>query len=242
MGSQLIEQNMYAIDNNHTINYIFESIRLELVKVSTNIEYAINTKDIANLETAKYSSQNMLKLVETYLKYTNSDDTTDSQIIEPVSLSALLSGVVSSMKPYADWQQCDLGLSIEGKYQPVMANREMLQTVMNSLSSLFITAHGEYRHKRRPLILYVVRRTRAGITAGIYSDLEGINSDMLNTARKLYGKASNPLNGLTTNTNAGLYLADLLLHKMSSSLKIGKFNKLHGLVTTFQPSKQLLLV
>lgn len=242
MGSQLNEQNMYTIGNSNVISYIIDNLRSELVKISTNIEYAINTNDISNLETAKYSSQNMLKLVETYLKYTSNVDNTEYQIIEPVSLSAMLESIVSNMKPYADWQQCDLGLTIEGKYQPIMANKEMLQTVLSSLSSLFISAHGEYRHNTRPLILYAVRRTKDGISAGIYSDLEGINSDMLKNARKLYGKASNPLNGLTSNTNAGLYLADLLLNKMSSSLKIGRFNKLNGLVTTFQPSKQLLLI
>lgn len=238
MREQLVEQNMYSIDP--VFYHVAENLKTELKKISTAIEYSILTKDFSNLEMAQFSTQGMLRLIDCYQTYINRQDLLS--LIEPVSLSAIMSEIISDMKPYAHWRQCDLDLAVEGKFQPVLANKEMLHIILGSLSSIFLSAQSELRPKKRPLIMYAVSRNKQGVTAGIYSDLEGFNSEMLIRARKLFGKAMNPVNGLISNTNAGLFLADSLLGTVASGLKVAKLNNLYGFATTFKPSQQLILV
>ncbi|MCA9344355.1 hypothetical protein KC946_00810 [Candidatus Saccharibacteria bacterium] len=236
-----LEQNMYSKGaNNPIFSYIAQNLRSELTKITSNIEYAQLSGDVSLLDDSKYSSQYMLRLIECYLDFL--DQTNISQNVEPVSLSALLKNVASSMAPYAKWQQCDLDLNVAGRYQPVMANREVLNTVLTSLSSVFIVAQSEVKHKARPVITYAVTRSNKGITAGIYSNVEAINSAMLKKARNLYGKSGNPMSASVSNGSAGLYMADSLLNNMSYGLRVSKFHKMTGLSASFEPSKQIALV
>ncbi len=239
----LNEQKMYSASNDASLpifTYIAENLRSELHKFSSGVEYAQITGDLKGLDGPKYSAQAMLKLIECYLDYI--DQVESFKQTEPVSLSALLSSVMSSMSGFANWQQCDLDLQVMGKYQPVMANREVLKTVLTSLSSILILAQSEIVHRTRPVVTFVVRKTKAGISAGIYSSVNAIDSKTLKTARQLYGKPGNPTSKSLSNGSAGLFMADSLLGKMSNGLKVSKFNNMQGLSANFEVSQQIALV
>lgn len=235
------EQSMYSNNARDPIfSYIADNLRNELIKLNSSLEYAQLSGDVKLLDNAKFSSQAMLRLIDCYLSYTTQADSFSD--VEPVSLSAMLTSIASTMSPYAAWQQCDLDLNVMGKYQPVMVNRELLKTVLTSLSSIFISAQSEIKHTTRPIISYAVTRTKNGITAGIYSNVEAMNGRMLRTARMQYGKPGNPTSAAVTNASAGLYMADSLLSKISNGLKASRFNKMVGLSASFEPSQQLAIV
>lgn len=236
-----LEQQMYSKSaNNPIFSYIAQNLRSELTKFTSSIEYAQFSGDLSILDESKYSSQYMLRLIDCYLNFL--DQTDISANVEPVSLSAMLTSVASSMAPYAKWQQCDLDLNVAGRYQPVMANKDILTTVLTSLSSVFIAAQSEVKHNTRPVITYAVTKSSKGIMAGIYSNVGAINGATLNKARNLYGKSGNPISTTVSNGSAGLYMADSLLSQMSNGLRASKFHNMSGLAASFEPSNQMALV
>jgi hypothetical protein len=123
-----------------------------------------------------------------------------------------------------------------------MANPLALQTALVNLSQVFVNARSERQTRSRPVIKLAAHRTAKGISAGLFTDIEGLNADMLKRARKIFGRAKQPLTQFSTDSGFGIFIADSLLSYMTSGLKIAHHQKLSGLAATFTPSRQLELV
>ena len=122
-----------------------------------------------------------------------------------------------------------------------MAHRQGLQSALVSLGYSLIEALPSLDRPQLRLEL-AAHRCRYGIVAGVYCEADELTTDALRQGRKLYGRARQPLTGVSASSGAGVFVADALLHAMQSQLTVSKHNKLRGLGAVLQPSPQMQLV
>ncbi len=180
-----------------------------------------------------------LRLIDNYLLSTRLSQM--ALALEPVSLSAVLHDTAEALQPIARQYNCELQLSVAGKYGPVMAHRNGLQAALLSLGHVFIEA-GQQSGAKRPVVKLAAHRTSGGIVAGIFSETAELTSGTFQRAQALYGRASQPLGTLTAGSGAGVFVADSLLSAMASTLRVASHQKTAGLAATFIPSRQLSFI
>jgi hypothetical protein len=238
-----VEQKKYANSDTQRLFFaIAEQMKQPLMQISRGAELGVLTKDLNHFKTIEHASDSVLHLLDSYMLSMQLHDSKDMINLVPVSLSAILQDIAHTMQSIAAAHQCDLELHVAGKYGPIMAHPAGLQAALKNIGRVFIDVQSQRIHTRRPVIMLAAHRTRYGITAGMFSDIEGLNTDMLRKARQLYGKARQPLAQLSSTNGAEVFVADSLLDTMSSGLRVARFQKLTGLAATFTPSKQLSLV
>ena len=163
--------------------------------------------------------------------------------LEPVSVSAVLYEAAEQLRSTARQYGVELDLHIQGRYEPVMAHRQALQSALVMLGYALIEAlpasgvSGEQRRVR-----LATHRTREGIVAGLYGQFEDLTQQQLQRGRQLLGVARQPLVGSLPGSGAGVFVADALLGAMESRLRVGRFQHLPGFAVTLPASEQLQLI
>lgn len=219
-----------------------EQLKMPLLQISRSAELAQHTQVGDYLQNIEYVADMTMQLVDSYLLSTRLQSAGEALELVPVSLSAVLNDVAHRMEAIARANSCDVELHIAGKYGPIMAHPAGLSAALNNLGQVFVDAHSQRTASKRPVIKLAAHRTRMGITAGLFSDIEGLNVDMFRRSKKLYGSSRQPLAQLTSQNGAGVFIADSLLETMSSGLRIAHHQRLTGLAATFTPSQQMALV
>ena len=164
-------------------------------------------------------------------------------ILEPVSVSAVLHETMAQLRDVANQYGVTLNLHIQGRYEPVMAHRQALQSALISLGYALIEAlpaSGAGNAKRH--VQLATHRTKQGIVAGMYGDMDALTPHMFERARQLHGFARQPLVGTLPGSGAGVFVADALMTAMASRLRVGRFQKLPGFAVTLMASEQLQLI
>jgi len=161
--------------------------------------------------------------------------------LEPVSVSSVLYDTGHELDKLAKLYGVDLELSFAGKFGPVMANRQGLQSALISLGYTLIEALPSLQSKDLRLQL-AAHRCRYGIVAGLYTDVEQLTADALRAGRRLHGNSRQPLATLTHSSGAGVFVADAILHAMDSELTPTRHHKLFGLGTVLKPNPQIQLI
>jgi hypothetical protein len=160
--------------------------------------------------------------------------------LEPVSISSVMHDTAQTLSQFAKLHNCEVELHIQGRYGPVMANRRIIQTALVSLGHSFIEAAAN--RDTRSIIQLAVRRQTNGISAGIFSDNQGLSSQVLKQAKILQAISRQPLHDFTSSSGAGVFIADSLFTSLETVLKVARMRGLQGLTATFAPSRQLQLV
>lgn len=163
--------------------------------------------------------------------------------LEPVSVSAVLHETAVQLGAVAEQYGVTLSLHVQGRYEPVMAHRHALQSALVSLGYALIEAlpaSGVERHKRH--VQLATHRTKHGIVAGMYGDLDSLTPQLFHRAKQLQGQARQPLVGTLPGSGAGVFVADALLGAMASRLRVGRFQKSPGFAVTLPVSEQLQLI
>lgn len=239
----ITEQKNYA-ENAHRrlFDTLAEDLKLSYLTIARTTELAKLEGELTHLDTVASVAGSALELLDNYLLSMRLQRAGEDLLLEPVSLAASLSDIAHQLEAAAHQQRCDIELHIAGKYQPIMAHSAGLSAALLSLGHVFIAAQGQKQHTARPVIKLAAHRTRYGIVAGLFTDSEGLTTDMLRRARQLYGKSRSPMSQFAVNADAGVFVADSLLRNMSPGLRVARYQKLAGLAATFAPSQQLALV
>jgi hypothetical protein len=161
--------------------------------------------------------------------------------MEPVTVSSVLYDAGQQLDTFARLYGVDIELSIGGKYSPVMAHRQGLQSALVSLGYALIEALPSLGAKKLRLQL-AAHRCRYGIVTGVYSDVEQLTADALRQGRKLHGLSRQPLVTYSPSGGAGVFVADAILHAMDSELTVSRHHRLFGLGTVLRPNPQMQLV
>lgn len=159
--------------------------------------------------------------------------------LEPVPVSAVLQEVAHKLTPLARQYNCHLQLDIGGRFGPVMAHRQALQTALVSVGASLLTAASA---KSGADLLLATHRSHGGVVAGVFSQANGLSQTMYQRGRELAGRARQPLHQLTNQPATGVFVADALFEAMQTRLRVARHHQLTGLAATLLPSQQLALV
>lgn len=162
--------------------------------------------------------------------------------LEPVSLSSVLHDTAGELRYIAKNYGVTLQLHVQGRYGPVLANRQALLSALVALGYSLIEAlpsNGVGKNRRLQLATH---KTKHGIVAGVYGELDGLTPQMFRRAKQLQGHARQPLVGTMPGSGAGVFVADAILAAMASRLRVGRYQKLPGFAVTLASSEQLQLI
>lgn len=213
-----------------------EQLKTPLLHIARRAEVSVGESTLQQtLARIEETASLALKLIDSYLLSTRLSQTVLP--LEPVSLSAVLHDTAQQLQPIAKQYNCELELSLAGKYGPVMAHKKGLEAALVSLGHVFIEA-GQQSIGRRQVVNLAAHKSRFGIVAGIFSNDYNLSSSVYNRSKALYGHVRQPLNSFTSSSGAGIFIADSLLTAMDAPLKVASHNRNAGLAATFIPSRQ----
>lgn len=216
-----------------------EQVKLPFVQVTHAAELMQgNTSVQENKQTIIEVSQAAVRLIDGFMLSVKLQN--EQQLnLEPVPVSSLLYDTAQILDGYAKMHDCELRLEVAGKYEPVMANSVALQYALANLGYSFI---GAAREEKQKIIKLAVKRTRSGISAGVFGEVSNISGTLLTQAKQLRGKVHQPFTQFTSDNAAGVFVADSLFEALGSSMKVAKSGGMTGLAASFLPSRQLSLV
>jgi hypothetical protein len=219
---------------------VAEQIKLPLLQIARQAE-AGRLTGLVDLETIQATADTALRLLDNYALGIRLSLEDQYLAIEPVSISSVLYDTGQILDSLAKSYGVGLELNIGGRYGTVMAHRQGLQSALVSLGASLIEALPALENQQLTLQL-AAHRCRYGIVAGLYSDTEQLTTDALRQGRRLYGRARQPLAGLTYTAGAGVFVADALLKAMKLNLQVSRHHGRYGLGAVLQPNHQMQLI
>jgi hypothetical protein len=221
---------------------LVEQLSQPLMQIARVSEVAVEQPQAstADWRVVRTVAEASLQLVESYALSLRVHGRVTPLSIEPISVSSLLYDTAHALQPYAHQYGVALELEPGPKMQPILADRTILQAALTSLGQVFVLAQSESDEAAVPVRLSA-HRGRYGVVAGVYGPTV-IGADSLHRARQQYGAARQPLQQLVSGPAAGVFVADSLLHALSTRLHAARYHNITGLAATLQPSQQLQLV
>jgi hypothetical protein len=218
-------------------------MKLPLLQIVRQAELGFLSGDTAEpLKQVRTNADVALKLVDGFLLSMRLAAEEQSEIEqESVSISSVLYDTAEQLHPIAKLYGVDLELSVGGKYGPVTAHREGLQSALVSLGYALIEALPANEAPQMKLQL-AAHRCRYGIVAGLYADVDRLTTEALRQGRRLQGSARQPLPALSHCGGAGVFVADAILKAIGARLKVSHHQNRSGLGAVLQPNAQLQLI
>lgn len=161
--------------------------------------------------------------------------------LEPVSVQSVLHDTAAQLQHVAAQYGVDIDLHVQGRYEPVLANRQALQSALVSLGYTLIEALPASGVANLRLRL-AGHRTSQGVVAGLYGELDGLTPQMFRRARQLQGTVRQPLVAAMPGSGAGIFVADAILGAMAARLRVGRYKNTPGFAVTLPASEQLQFV
>lgn len=222
-----------------------EQMKLPLLQIVRQAELGIMLDSSADqLSGVRVNADVALKLIDGYLLSMRlAAEERHLVEMESVSVSAVLYDTAHQLYPIAKLYGVDIELSVDGKYGPVAAHREGLESALVSLGYALIEALPASNNNASQMKLELAaHKCRYGIVAGLYADVDRLSADALRQGRKLYGDTRQPLPALSHVGGAGVFVADAILNAFGSSLKVSHHHRRSGLGAVLQPNYQMQLI
>lgn len=229
-----------AVSSYYLMVNLAEQLKLPFIQIQKQAEL-INKSKNKDLSTIENSASYALRLIDNYLLGLKLNQHKLALEKEPVSVAAILYDSGQLLDKLAKEYGVTLELNITGKYEPVMAHKQGLESAIISLGFSLIEA-SRAQNKSKHRLYLATHRCRYGIVAGIYADNPNLSTEMLRQGRKLMGSARQPLVNLSYNAGAGIFVADCILNAMSLSLKASRHHRLYGLGAVMKSSSQMQLI
>lgn len=236
-----IEQPVTVLSQ-HLLLSLAEQLKTPFLQISRQAELHQILPAESTIPNIQVTADAALKLIDSYvLGVQMATEQATLFETEPVSISSVLYDATAELAPYAKAYDIKIDLEIDGKYGPVTANRKGLQSALVTLGFALIEALPAIESSQLQLKLSA-HRCRYGIVAGLYCDAPQLTTEALRQGKKLYGRARQPITGLSAGSATGVFVADALLQAMDTQLTVTKHRKLYGLGAILQPNPQLQLV
>lgn len=237
------QQRQALVQSERLFLSLAEQMKLPLLQIVRQAELGLMAPDKQSpLSQVRANADVALKLIDGYLLSMRlAAEEASMMEYESVSISSILYDTAEQLHPIAKLYGVDLDISLDGKYGPVTAHREGLQTALVSLGYALIEALPATEAPQMRLQL-AAHRCRYGIVAGLYADVDRLTTEALRQGRKLYGDARQPLPALSHCGGAGVFVADAILTAIGARLKVSHHHRRSGLGTVLQPNSQLQLI
>ena len=220
---------------------VAEELKLPLLQISRQSELAkLNGSN--DLRTIQSTAETALRLLDNYVLGVRLALEPQQFPLESVSISSVLYDASQQLDSFAKTYGVSLELNIAGKFGPVLANKQGLESALVSIGAALIEALPALLGSKQLTLQLATHRSRYGIIAGVYTDTKQLSNDALKRGRRLQGQSRQPLLNLTQTNGAGIFVADAILQAMDLHLMSSRHHRLHGLGTVLQPNHQLQLV
>ena len=220
-----------------------EQVRVPFLQISHISELALIKDDPEELKRlfkeVGVSSKAALRLIEGYILSLHLKQQQTLEL-EPISIGSVFYDVAHQVEEYAKSHDCDVRLSIKGKNQPVMTQREAVESALINLGYSFIDAIANT--DKKVTITLGAGKNSAGVSAGVFSDSGELTSELFKKAKQLKGIAKQPLGLFTAGSGAGVFVADSLFEALGRQLRVAKMQSQKGLAVTLDPSHQLAII
>ncbi len=229
------------------LSALSDDLALPLLQIKGNLELVGRARGLSQaardrLQSMELSANDGLQLIDAYRLVLRSSDF-ENLPLEPVAVSVLLQEVAHQLNAYAKQYSTKLEINVQGRLTPVLAHRTSLVAALQCLSASLIRAQAaQSRQKNYRLVLAAHRLADSNISAGAFSDVQGLSDRTLRAARGLIGKARQPLPAVPPGSASGVLIADMLCSAMWQPLRSAAHQGLGGLATAVPLSKQLNFV
>jgi hypothetical protein len=228
-----------SIPDERLLRALAEQLKLPLLQIARSAELARTSKNPEALMTISYIAETALRLVDGFLLGV------DRHVqglghLEQVSVASVLNDTAHKLAPLAKQNGCDVELSLHGKYGPVMAHRESLESAIMLLGYGMVEARTP--EQRRHRVVLAAHKSAYGLVAGVFDNQPGLSADMLKRGKALYGTARQTMPKASAANGASVFVADALFSTMKAPLHVARHNSLSGLAGTLHPSSQMNLV
>ena len=223
---------------------VAEQLKAPLTAIARQAELGQLTGQVELTDAAAIRTQATaaLTLVDSYLLGLDLMHRQTRLQLEPVSISSTITDAAHDLSRFADHYNVQLEVEVQGKYGPVMSNPQGLRAALLSLGFAMVEAQAAQEIKGPRRVVLATHRTPHGIVTGVYGQYQKLSAEHWRAALGLAGRARQPISTLTPGNGAGLFVADVILRSMESSLRVGRYQHQSGLAATFQPSQQLTIV
>lgn len=214
---------------------------MPLMYIARQAEFhkAEETVDVSVFRDMQTNADMALRLVDSYVLGLDLATKQLDLQLEPVSISATLYDVAHELTPLLRQRGAELQLVLAGRYGEVMAHRRGLMAALYNVGA--VLSEVEVPEAGRHTIKIAAHHSPEGIIAGMYMN-DGAPSLSLSKGRAHHGHARQPFAEVTSQTGAGIFVADAIFASMNTRLRFGRFRGTHGLAATLQPNRQLQLV
>ena len=237
------QQNIAPALSEQLLLSIAEQLKLPLLQIARRTELSLLEQNTEGLREVQTTADMAVRLLDNYLFGARLALDNQYQLqMEPVTISSVLYDTSQQLDAMAKLYGVELELSLGGKFGPVMANRQGLQSALTSLGYSLIEALPNIETKKKFKLQLAAHRCRYGIVAGLYSDVEQLTTEALRQGRKLHGHVRQPLATLTHSSGTGVFVADAILQAMDAELKVSRHHNLYGLGTVLKPTMQVQLI
>ena len=233
-------ENAASMLSQQVLLSVAEHLKLPLLQIARQAELGRLT-DQPDLLAMEATADSALRLLDSYALGVRLSLAEEQLEMEPVSVSSVLYDASHQLDAMAKAYGVALELQIGGRFGPVMAHRQGLQSALVSLGMALIEALPALESPQLKLHL-AVHRCRYGIVAGLYADQRQLSNEALKQGRMMQGSARQPLAGITHASGASMFVADAILSAMQLRLKASRYQGLFGLATVLPPNPQLQLV
>ena len=242
MADRLQDVSPPSVLTQNLLLSVVEQLKIPLMSIARRAELLAMQPDGAGMSDVRVTADAALQLLDNYIlgvQLANQERwLTDT---EPVAISSVLYSAGQKLQPLARAYGVQLDTQIDGRYGPVMAHRRGLEAALVSLGYALIEALPAQDAPQLRLQL-CTHRCRYGIVAGLYCETEQVTTQALRLGRQLYGRARQPLGGISHTSGAGVFVADAILHAMQSQLTTSRYRNLYGLGAVLPLNPQLQLV
>lgn len=228
-----------SIPDERLLRALAEQLKLPLLQIARTAEFAHETGDTKSLAGIAYIAETALRLVDGFLLSADRHAQEAFQL-EPVSVASVLNDTAHKLEPLAKQNGCDIELSLHGRYGPVMAHQESLESALILLGYSMIEARTSERRRHR--VVLAAHKSTNGLVAGVFDNQPGLSADMFRRGRALYGNIRQTMPAASAANGAGVFVADALFKAMEAPLHVARHDKFTGLAATLHPSAQLHIV
>lgn len=225
--------------NDRLLRAVAEQLKLPLLQIARASELFQTSSGAKDIQNISYIAETALRLVDGFLLSADRQAQAIFQL-EPVSVASVLNETAHKLAPLAKQNDCDLELSLSGKYGPVMAHRESLESALLLLGYGMIETRA--LENNRHVVVLAAHKNARGLVAGVFDNQPGLSADTLRRGKALFGDVKQSIPAVSGSSGASIFVADALFKTMESSLRVARHNKFTGLAATLHPSAQLSLV
>ncbi len=162
--------------------------------------------------------------------------------VQPVSVGALIYDIAATLDPLARQYGVKIDVVDSPRLLPVASDRVIVESALTMLGQVMVLARSQNADSDEVSLRLAAKRTRSGVSTGFYWEGLELSAPALRRACSFGGKSSQSFGELLGGPSAGIVLANTLLGRVSSSLKVSRHNKQTGLSASLPLCDQLRMV